>query len=127
MSEDFGANHGILDEILRDAAADHQQPGGARLDLDVGQFAEVRHRVDRQIRLVFLHPLDLMFDEPEARRRVDEGRAEDRHVMLIGDLAEARPEERRAGEEWVSKCRSAWAPYKQKKKTLSIILALKEN
>src|SRR3546814_3353238 len=64
-------------------------PGGARLDLDVGQFAEVRHRVDRQIRLVFLHPLDLMFDEPEARRRVDEGRAEDRHVMLIGELDEA--------------------------------------
>src|SRR3546814_13374786 len=41
------------------------------------------------IRLVFLHPLDLMFDEPEARRRVDEGRAEDRHVMLIGELDEA--------------------------------------
>src|SRR3546814_4086644 len=35
------------------------------------------------------HPLDLMFDEPEARRRVDEGRAEDRHVMLIGELDEA--------------------------------------
>src|SRR3546814_16763513 len=30
-----------------------------------------------------------MFDEPEARRRVDEGRAEDRHVMLIGELDEA--------------------------------------
>src|SRR3546814_14836804 len=36
-----------------------------------------------------LHRIDLMLDEAEARRAVGEGGAEDRHVMLIGELHEA--------------------------------------
>ncbi len=46
MAEDLGADDRVLHEVLRHAAADHQQARGARLDLDVGQLAEVGDGVD---------------------------------------------------------------------------------
>ena len=46
VAEDLGADHGVLGEVLGHAAADHEQAGGAGLDLDVGQFAEVGDRVE---------------------------------------------------------------------------------
>ncbi len=89
VAEDLGADDGVLDEVLRHAAADHQQAGRARLDLDVGQLAEVGDGVEHHVRLPRLGALDLMLDQPEAGRAVDERRAEDRHVMLVGELDEA--------------------------------------
>ena len=44
VAEDLGADDGVLREVLRHAAADHEQAGGAGRDLDVGQFAEVGDR-----------------------------------------------------------------------------------
>ena len=38
-----------LGEVLRHAAADHEQARGAGGDLHVGQLAEVRHRVDGDV------------------------------------------------------------------------------
>src|SRR3546814_6667298 len=43
----------------------------------------------RHVMAAALHRIDLMLDEAEARRAVGEGGAEDRHVMLIGELHEA--------------------------------------
>ena len=51
-------------------------------ELDVGQFAEVGHRVDGQVGLARLHPLHLVLHQAEAGRAVDEGRAEDRHAFF---------------------------------------------
>ena len=89
VAEDFRADDSVLREVLGNAAADHQQAGGARLDLDVGQLAEVGDRVEHHVVAAALHRVDLVLDEAEARRAVDEGRAEDRHVMLVGELDEA--------------------------------------
>src|SRR3546814_12620449 len=88
-SSDLGADNGVLHEIFRNATADHEETGGARLDLDVRQFAEVSDRIHRQILTARLHGIDLMLHEAETRRGIGEGRAEDRHVMLIGELDEA--------------------------------------
>src|SRR3546814_8053893 len=83
MAEDFGADDGVLDEVLRHAAADHQQAGGARLDLDVGQLAEIGDRIERYVVTAALHRIDLMLHQPETGRAVGERGAEDRHVMHI--------------------------------------------
>ena len=89
VAEDFGADDGVLGEVLGHAAADHQQAGGAGLDLDVGQLAEVGDRVEHHVVAAALHRVDLMLDQPEAGRAVDERRAENRHVMLVGGLDQA--------------------------------------
>ena len=89
VAEDFGANHGVLNEVLRHAAADHQQAGGAGLDLDVGQFAEIGDGIQHHIGLAGLGAINLVLHQAETGAAVDEGRAEDRHVMLIGELDEA--------------------------------------
>ena len=89
MPEDFRANDSILREVLRNAAADHQKPGGARLDLDVGELAEVGDAVERHIMAAAFHRVDLVLDQAEARRAVGKGGAEDRHVVLVGELDEA--------------------------------------
>src|SRR3546814_13899918 len=61
-------------------------------------------------------------DRPARRRKF---RAADRGPRPIGDnrdratnagLRHSRPEERRAGKEWVSQCKSRWSPYHQNKK-----------
>src|SRR3546814_15099338 len=49
----------------------------------------MKRRPPRSTRTDTLFPYTTLFRSPEARRRVDEGRAEDRHVMLIGELDEA--------------------------------------
>ena len=85
-AEDFGADHGVLGEVLRHPAADHEQARVAGLDLDLRQLAEVGDRVDHHVGLAFLEALDLVLDQPKARRAVDEGRAEDRHALLVGRL-----------------------------------------
>src|SRR3546814_19403568 len=38
-------------------------------------------------------------------------------VLLLDEPDNFRSEERRVGKEWVSTCRSRWAPYHEKKKT----------
>jgi hypothetical protein len=89
VAEDFGANDGVLDEILGHAAADHEQAGGARRDLDVGQFAEVGDGVDHHVRLAGLGRSTWCLTRPKPAERIDERRAEDRHVMFVGKLDEA--------------------------------------
>ena len=66
MAEDFGADDSVLNEVLRHAATDHEEAGFACLDLDVGQFTEVRNRVDHHVGLAFLGAVHLMLDEAEA-------------------------------------------------------------
>src|SRR3546814_8886610 len=51
--------------------------------------SEVRDGIECHVMAAALHRIDLMLDEAEARRAVGEGGAEDRHVMLIGELHEA--------------------------------------
>ena len=87
--QDFGADHRVLGEVLRHAAADHEQAGDARLDLDVGQLAEVGHGVDHHIGAARLGPFLLVLDQAEPGRGVDEGGAEDRHAFFIGGLDQA--------------------------------------
>ena len=53
--------------LLLHAAADHEQAGGACLDLDVGQLAEVRDRVDHHIGLLRLGAFLLVLHQAEAR------------------------------------------------------------
>ena len=45
--------------------------------------------VERHVVAAALHRVDLVLDQAEAGRAVGEGRAEDRHVMLIGELDQA--------------------------------------
>ncbi len=89
MAEDFGADHCVLDEVLRHAAADHQQAGGTGLDLDVGQFAEIGNCIEHHVGLAGLGTVNLMLDQAETGAAVHEGRAEDRHIMFISQLDQA--------------------------------------
>jgi hypothetical protein len=85
-AEDLGADDGVLGEVLRHAAADHEQARDARRDLDVGQLAEVGDRVQHHVGLALGHALLLVLDQAETGRGVDEGRAEDRRAFFIGGL-----------------------------------------
>src|SRR3546814_12850453 len=91
-SSDLGADNGVLHEIFRNATADHEETGGARLDLDVRQFAEVSDRIHRQILTARLHGIDLMLHEADTRRGI------------------GRSEERRVGKACVSTFRNRWSP-----------------
>ena len=68
VAEDFRADDRVLREVLGNAAADHEQARGPRLDLDVGELAEVGDRVEHHVMAAALHRVDLVLDEPEARR-----------------------------------------------------------
>src|SRR3546814_19697099 len=83
VAEDFGADNGVLHEIFRNATADHEETGGARLDLDVRQFAEVSDRIHRQILTARLHGIDLMLNEAETRRGIGEGRADEERKSVV--------------------------------------------
>ena len=89
VAEDLGADHRVLGEVLGHSAADHEETGRSRLDLEVGQFAEIGDGVEDHVGPPRLHRVDLVLDQAEAGRAVDEGRAEDRHVMLVGELDQA--------------------------------------
>src|SRR6185437_16580375 len=84
VTEDFCTNYSILREVLGNSSTDHQQACGARLDLDVGELAEVGDAVDGHVMAATLHRVYLVLDQAEAGRAVGKGRAEDRHVMLVG-------------------------------------------
>ena len=85
-AEDFGANDGVLREVLRGAAADHEQARGAGLDFDLGQFHEILHGVDGH---VLVGVLPLVLADAESRAAVGECRAENGHSALIAGLDEA--------------------------------------
>jgi len=68
VPQNLCANDGILDEVLRHAAADHEQTCSPGLDLDLGQFAKIRNRIDHHVGLSCLCAIDLVLDEPEAGR-----------------------------------------------------------
>src|SRR6185437_998095 len=76
-----GGNHDVLREVLRYAAADHQQARGRVLDLDLRQLVEVLARINGAMRLA-LARMHVRHDA-EAERAVRERRAEDRHVLLV--------------------------------------------
>src|SRR3546814_9833563 len=52
-------------------------------------LAEIGDRIERHVVTAALHRIDLMLHQPETGRAVGERGAEDRHVMLIGELDEA--------------------------------------
>jgi len=81
-AEDFGADDGILGEVLRHAAADHEKAGRLGGDLHVGQLSEVGDRVDGHVRPPRLDPFRLVLHQPEAGRGVGKGGAEDRRVLF---------------------------------------------
>ena len=83
LAEDFRTDHGILGKIFGNPAPDHQQAGRPRLDLDLGQFAEIGNTVDAQIPVRVFH---LMLDQAEACRTVGEGRYENRHIIVEAGL-----------------------------------------
>ena len=83
MTENFRTNHGVLGEIFRHAAPDHQQARCPGLDLDVGEFAEVTDGIDGEMAF---RVAVLMKDQPKTGAGIGEGRAKHRHAVLVRRL-----------------------------------------
>jgi len=83
MPENLGANDGILGEVFRDPAADHQKPGGSGLNFNFGQLPEVFDGINGQVIARALH---LMQHQAETGGAVRKRRAENRHVVFVSRL-----------------------------------------
>ena len=89
LAEDFGADDGVLCEVLGGAAADHEEAALGAVHLDLGKFEEVGHAVDADIGLAFFLTQPLVLADAEAGAAVAEGGDEDRHAALVAGLDEA--------------------------------------
>src|SRR3546814_11553604 len=77
------------------------------------------HGVDPEHFLTDVHAIALDRIAPDARLRAGLERLPGRRLIFTNaaaDYAARRSEERRVGNECVSKCRSRWSPYNSKKK-----------
>src|SRR3546814_18807557 len=84
-----------------------------RVDQRLDLFRRVQRRQrDAQARAAFGHGWRADRGDPESLLLERRGH---RHRLRVA-AAQQRSEERRVGEEWVSTCRSRWAPYPSKKK-----------
>ena len=89
FAEDFGADDGVLGEVLGGAAADHEEAALGAVHLDLGELEEVGHAVDADIGLAGLFAEPLVLADAEAGAAVAEGGAEDGHAALVAGLDEA--------------------------------------
>ena len=89
MTKDFGADNGVLCEVLGRAATDHEEARLRAVHLDFGEFEEVGHRVDAHVRLAGLLAEPLVLTDAEASRAVAEGGAENRHAAFVAGLDKA--------------------------------------
>src|SRR5439155_13193012 len=71
----------ILREILRHAAADHEDAGRRVLNLQLRQLVKILAAIPRNVRLAFAR-MQVM-DQSKAGRAIAERGAEDRHILLI--------------------------------------------
>jgi hypothetical protein len=82
MPEDLRADDSVLGEVLRHAAAHHEQAGDAGGDLDLGQFAEVSHAHRSSDRACPPPSARLLvLDETEAGGAIENAGHEDRHAL----------------------------------------------
>ena len=89
VAEDFGADYGVLCEVLGSAAANHEEACLRCCHLDFGEFDEVGYGVDAEVFLAFLGAFPLVLADAEAGAAVAEGGAEDWHATFVAGLDEA--------------------------------------
>jgi len=83
MPQNFGADNGILREIFRRPAADHQQTRGPGLNFDHRQFQKILDRINRQM---MIGPFNLVHDQTETGGTVRKRRTENRHMIFVSRL-----------------------------------------
>ena len=86
VTQNLGADNGVLGKVLGRAATDHKKTRLGAGHLDLSQLYKVAHRVDAQIRLAFLGALPLMLADAETCRAVAECGHKDRHTALVAGL-----------------------------------------
>ena len=89
LAEDFGADDGVLGEVLGCAATDHEEATLGTVHLDLGELEEVGHAVDADVGLAGLFAEPLVLADAEACGAVAKGGAEDGDAALVAGLDEA--------------------------------------
>ena len=89
VTQNLGADNGVLGKVLGRAATDHKETRLGAGHLDLSQLYKVAHRVDAKIRLAFLGALPLMLADAETCRAVTECGHKDRHTALVAGLNQA--------------------------------------
>jgi hypothetical protein len=83
FAQNFRTDNGILREIFRHTAPDHQKTGGPRMYLDHGQFQKILNRVNGKM---IVGAFILVYHQTEPRRTVGKRGAENRHMVFISHL-----------------------------------------